>query len=271
MYKNKKTGIVGSIITVLVLIILVFTSNISVNSFANIENIFNKLVMPLQNGMVHLKNKISKNNSYFETVDSLKDEIESLTKQNKELNDKLEELQIMRAENNILRESSKLGEQYSQYEFVTAYIINKNMSNFNDTFVINVGTDNGVYANMAVMGKDGLIGHTISATKNTAKVQPIIDSSSNISAITQSSRSNVIVKGQLDVENKLIVTPVQPDTELFEGDLVETSGIGGIYPKGIIIGTIKEIIGTKNATEKYAILDTALDLEHLEYVLVIKK
>lgn len=271
MYKNKKTGLVGSIITILILIVLVFTSNINVNSFTKIENFFNKLVMPLQNGLVHLKNKMAKNNSYFETVDSLKGEIESLTKQNEELNSKLKELQIIQAENNVLRESSNLGAKYSEYEFVTAYIINKNMSNFNDTFVINVGTEDGVFTNMPVMGKDGLVGHIISATKYTAKVQPITDSSSNISAVTESSRNNVIVKGQLGLANKLIVTPVQPDTELFEGDSIETSGIGGIYPKGIKIGTIKEVIGTKNATEKYAILDTIIDLEHLEYVLVIKK
>lgn len=271
MYKNKKTGIVGSIITVIILVILIFTTNININSFAQIENVLNKIVMPMQNGIIHLKNKMAKNNSYFEKVEDLKSEIEELKRKNEELNSKLEELQIIQSENAILREYAKLGEQYSEYEFITAYIINKNMNNLNDTFIINVGTDNGVYANMAVMGKDGVIGHTISATKNTAKVQPIIDSASNISAVTTSSRDNVIVKGQLGSSRELIVTLVQPDTELFVGDTIETSGLGGIYPKGIKIGTIKEVITTKNVAEKYAILETNMDFEHLEYVLVIKK
>lgn len=271
MYKNKKTGIVGSIIVILILIILVFTTNISVNNFAKVENVFNKLVMPIQNAMVHLKNKIAKNKSYFETVDNLKKEIEELTKQNEELKSELEKMQITQAENEVLKETSKLGEQYLESEFVTAYIINKSMSNLNDIFIINVGTNDGVYANMAVMSKDGLIGHTISATKNTAKVQPIIDSGSSISAVTSSLRDNVIVKGNPNSSKELIVMPVQPEAQLFEGEKIETSGIGGIYPKGIVIGEIKEIITTKNNIEKYAILDTNIDFEHLEYVLVIKK
>ncbi len=54
-----------------------------------------------------------------------------------------------------------------------------------------------------------------------------------------------------------------------EGDTVETSGIGGIYPKGIHIGTIKKVVNTKNITDRYAIIETAVDFSKLETVLVI--
>ena len=271
MYKNKKTGILGSIITAVILFILVFTTSISVNNFSKIENVFNKIVMPVQGAFISLKNKIKKNNNYFESLNSLKQENDELKQKNDELQTKLEELQIIKSENSILREYANLGEQYSEYDYVTAYIINKNVSNLSDTFVINVGTDNGVYANMAVMGKDGLVGHTISATKSTAKVQPVIDAASNISGVTESSRNNVIIKGQLGSNKELIVNCVQTETELFTGDTIETSGVGGIYPKGIKVGTIKDVVETKNTAEKYAILETDVDFESLEYVLVIKK
>ena len=56
---------------------------------------------------------------------------------------------------------------------------------------------------------------------------------------------------------------------MLEGDSVETSGIGGIYPKGIHIGTIKKVINTKNITNRYAIIETAVDFSKLETVLVI--
>ena len=52
-------------------------------------------------------------------------------------------------------------------------------------------------------------------------------------------------------------------------DTIETSGIGGIYPKGILIGKISEIIETKNITDRYAIVETAVDFSKLENVLVI--
>lgn len=110
----------------------------------------------------------------------------------------------------------------------------------------------------------------ISVTSNTAKVQPIIDAASSVSGQASSSKKNVVVKGGLGTENELKVYPLQVEDELVIGDTIETSGLGGIYPKGITIGKVKEIIETKNVTEKYAILETKVDFENLEYVLVIK-
>ena len=65
MYKNKKTGLIGIIITIIILIIVVFISNMDNKNISYIENIFNSLVMPVQNGLVYLKNKISGNDSFF--------------------------------------------------------------------------------------------------------------------------------------------------------------------------------------------------------------
>lgn len=270
MYKNKKSGIIGIIIMVIILIVLVITTNTNINNFSKIENIFNKAITPLQNGLMHLKNKIAKNNSFFENIDSLQEENEKLKAQNEELQTQLNELQLVKSENEILRQYVNLAEQYSGYDTVGAYIINKNISNLSDVFMINVGTKDGIEENMAVIGEDGLVGYVLSVTNSTAKVQPIIDAASNISAVNTSSRNNVVVSGQVDSDKELRVYSLQTDDELIKGDIIETSGLGGIYPKGIKIGTIKEIIETKNVTEKYAILETKVDFKNLEYVLVIK-
>lgn len=270
MYKNKKNGLVGIIVIIGILIILVITTNGNVNKFSKVENIFNKIVTPFQNGLVYLKNKIAKNDSFFENIDALKLENEELKKQNEELKNQLNGLQLIKSENEILRKYVNLAEKYSEYTTVGAYIINKNISNLSDVFIINVGTDQGVAANMAVIGEEGLVGHVISATSSTAKVQPIIDAASGVSGLTSSSRTNVVVRGQVDPNKELKVYTLQAEDELVIGDTVETSGLGGIYPKGITIGTIKEIIETKNVAERYAILETKVNFKNLEYVLVIK-
>ena len=62
---------------------------------------------------------------------------------------------------------------------------------------------------------------------------------------------------------------IPTDADLVIGDLIETSGIGGIYPKGITIGKISEIKETKNITQREAIVETAVDFSKLETVLVI--
>lgn len=269
MHRSKTNGRVGIFITIIVLIFLIVLTNFDASTFSKGENIFNKIVMPIQNGLVYLKNKIAGNTSFFDSVEELQAENESLQAENKKLEEQLRELEIIKAENITLREYVNMADKYSDYTTVPGYIIDKDISNLSETLVINVGTKDGVTANMPVISSEGLVGYVISSTNNTAKVRPIIDTSSSVSAILETSRDNVMVKGILDSSSTLKVTYVSPETELVLGDTVETSGIGGIYPKGILIGEIKEIKESSNIIDRYAIIETAVDFENLETVLVI--
>lgn len=197
MYKNKKTGIIGIIIAIIVLIILVLLTNIKLGSLTGVQNVFSKLVMPMQNGLTYLKNKVSGNNAFFEDINDLKTENENLREENKQLEEKLRELEIIKAENATLRSYNNMSEKYSEYTTVPAYIINKDISNLSDTMVINVGTDDGVKENMPVITTEGLVGYIISTTNSTSKVKPIIDPSCSISASISTSRDSVITKGIL--------------------------------------------------------------------------
>lgn len=197
MYKNKKTGIIGIIITIIVLIILVLLTNIKLGSLTGAQNVFSKLVMPIQNGLTYLKNKISGNDSFFEDINNLKEENERLTNENNELKESLRELEIIKAENATLREYNNMSEKYSEYTTVPAYIINKDISNLSDTMVINVGSDDGVSENMPVITTEGLVGYVISTTDKTSKVKPIIDPSTSVSSAMSTTRDGVIVKGML--------------------------------------------------------------------------
>lgn len=268
MYNNKKGGTIGIIITVVILVLLVILSNTNQSSISYIGNALSTIVMPIQNGYTYLKNKIAGNNSFFTNIDDLSDENERLKQENSELEQKLRELEIIKAQNTTLKEYLKLTEKYTAYTTIPAYIINKDTSNYSATFVINVGTDDGVKENMTVIADKGLVGHVISVTNNTAKVQTIIDPASSVSAIFESTGDTAICKGTLD-EGTLRATYISTDTELLENDIVQTSGMGGIYPKGITIGTVSKIDNTKNITDRYAVITSAVDFRKLETVLVI--
>ena len=197
MYKNRKVGIIGIIITVVILILLVLLTNIELKTFSGAENVFSKLVMPMQNGLTYLKNKIAGNSTFFEDINNLKEENEKLKEENKKLEEQLRELEIIKAENATLRAYNNMSEKYREYTTVPGYIINRDVSNLSSTMVINVGSDDGVNVDMPVITTEGLVGHIISVTNNTAKVKPIIDSSSSMSAAISTSRDSVIVKGIL--------------------------------------------------------------------------
>jgi len=122
---------------------------------------------------------------------------------------------------------------------------------------------------MPVISAEGLVGYVISVTERTSKVQTIIDSTSNLSGIMKTSRDSIILSGKLDSANELKGEYIPTEAEIVLGDQVETSGMGGIYPKGILVGTIKEIREGKNITDRYAIIKTAVNFAKLETVLVI--
>ena len=82
MYNKKKYGIVGVVITIIILIILVILTNTQNNNLSFLENLANKTVMPVQNGLTYLKNKINGNSSFFTNVNNLKEENEQLQNKN---------------------------------------------------------------------------------------------------------------------------------------------------------------------------------------------
>ena len=266
--KKSRSGIAGIVITVILLIILVFVSNLKLTKFSYIENAFSNLIMPIQSGITFLKNKITGNDNYFATMDSLKKENEELKQKNTQLEESVRQLEVIQAENLTMKEYLNLTQQYKSYKTIPAYIINKDTSNYSSIFVINVGSENGVKEDMTVIAAGGLVGHIISVTKDTSKVQTLIDTSNVVSATLENSKDNVIARGTLN-SNELKATYISTDTVLAEGEKLYTSGMGGIYPKGIYVGNIKKINETRNITDRSFILEAGVDFENLETVLVI--
>lgn len=266
--QKKKTGIIGIIITIVILIIIVFLSNVKSQSISYIENAFTSFVMPIQTGYTYIKNKVTKNNNFFTNMDILKAENEELTQRNSELEQTLREFEIIKAENETLKEYLGLKEKYANYETVPANIISKDISNFSSVFVINAGKNDGIDVNMTVIADTGLVGYIVSVTDNTAKVQTIMDGSSAVTAKISTTDDSIICKGSLE-DGMLKASYIPVSADLAEGELVETSGMGGLYPKGITIGKIKEVDDTLNVLDRYAWVEPAVNFEKLETVLVL--
>lgn len=266
---KKRNDAIGVIITLIVLILLVFLSNLKIEKISYVENAFSKIVMPIQSSFTYIKNKLQGNNEYFASLDNLKKENDELKQKNSEMSEKLRQLEMIESENKTLKEYLNLSNQYNQYKTIPAYIINKDISNYSKIFVINAGSNNGIEKDMTVIAAEGLVGHVISVADNTSKVQTLIDSSNIASATLENSGDTVICRGMIE-NRRLKATYVSTTTTLTQGEKLYSSGMGGIYPKGIYIGTIKEIVDTKNITDRYFIAETAVDFENLETVLVIK-
>ena len=269
MGRNKQTSILGAVITIVILVLLIFLTNVKTDKLSFLESAVNSIVTPIQRVFTDLKNKIQGNSAYFTDIETLEQENAELKEQNSELETKVRELESIKADNATLQEYMNLTQKYADYATIPAYVINKDVSNYSSDLIINVGTDDGVDVNMTVIADKGLVGHIISVNKNTAKVQVIVDSASTVSCNISTTEESIICKGTIENNQILRASYIPTEAELIQGDSVYTSGLGGIYRKGILIGTIKEIITTSNSIDRYAKIEPAVDFSTVNSVLVI--
>lgn len=270
MYKDNKNSKLGIVITIVVLIFLVIITNLDNKIWLCIANPFTKITMSVQSGITYVKNKISKNDDYFASVDDLKKKNEELKEENEDLKQKNQELEMLRAENKTLKEHADLVNKYSDYACIPGYVIQRDFSNYSKIVVINIGKADGVDEGMTVVADGGLVGHIVSAEDNASKVQTIVDTASAVSTLFANTEKSLVTRGILDSNNIIKGTYIDNDIVINEGDSIETSGIGGIYPKNINIGKVKEIVNTQNKTNRYVYIETSVDFENLTNVLVIK-
>ncbi len=269
MYKDKKNGLIGIVFTVLALIIIVIISNLESNT-SFFENLANKIVAPIQNSLYYLKGKFNGDSEFFVDIKELKNENNELKEKNEKLEQTLREFENIKTENQTLKEYLGLTEKYGEYKTIPGYVINKDISNYSKTLIINVGENDGIKENMTVISNEGLVGHIISVTATTSKVRTIVDPASSISCLMSTSKDSIICKGTIDNSSELKAMYIPTDANLIQGDSIDTSGLGGIYPKGIHVGTLKKIVTSKNITDRYAMVETAVDFNKLNTVLVVK-
>ena len=130
---------------------------------------------------------------------------------------------------------------------------------------------NGVDKDMAVVTEKGLVGRVVEAGPNSSKVQLILDPRSSVGTIVQRAESRVtgIVQGDMDNPTMPQMVNIPKNADVVEGDVIVTSGFGGVYPKGIIVGLVSSLKNDDGGLLKIGVLKPAVDFQKLEDVMVI--
>lgn len=205
-------------------------------------------------------------------------EISHLREQNKQLR---EEVELLRAqnltaseyasENQRLRNLLGYKQTAIQFDLVAASVIGRESASWSSVIVINRGTLDGVANNMAVVTELGLVGHVMEAGLNSAKVQLLIDPRSSVGTLIQRPESRVagIVEGDIKNPSYPRMVNIPKDSDVRAEDMVVTSGYGGVYPKGLVVGKIIEVHNAEGGLLKYGVIDTSVDFQKLEDVAII--
>lgn len=180
---------------------------------------------------------------------------------NKELEDELNTLKI------------NLNLEENNYHFIHASVI-KREDDWYHELVINKGEDDGIKADMAVISNKGLIGKIVKTTFNTSYVK-LLSSNSNNMKVSVSIKSKEdyygIIDSYLKDENLIIVSNVNKSSNIEINDKVYTSGLGGIYPSGILIGEVIDITYDDLGIEKKLKVKPSSSFENISYVTVIDR
>lgn len=183
---------------------------------------------------------------------------------------KLLELQ---KENYRLREMLGFKER-TEYDLLPAEVIARDPSHWFETIIINKGYADGVEKDMAVVTAEGLVGSVMLVSRNSSQVLMLTDSRRAVSALVQRSREPGfigIVEGYAQNNNYLKMTNLPPEANVQPGDIVISSGLGGVFPKGLVIGRILEVNKDPSGLLQQATVVPAVNFNRLEEVFIVLK
>jgi rod shape-determining protein MreC len=218
------------------------------------QNLFTKSIQSVSDGINHYFNlvNVSKENN------RLKFEVERLVN---EKNDLIERISRQKRLDVLMgdRESHKK-------EALVATVIGRAATQWSKIIFINKGTEHGVRTHFVVVTNSGIIGQIIHAGLTTSKVLLTIDSRSAVDALFQGSRVSGVVVGTGEKQCQIKFVP--NTAEIKVGDQVLSSGLGGIFPKGLVIGSVSKVARKKQGLFQEITLVPSSDLSNLEEVLV---
>ena len=194
-----------------------------------------------------------------ETLSELKEENQRLLARNVEL----EEAEIS------LKQLQQLLDMRSSYNLqsTAARVIAGSTDSWSSTVTIDKGTSSGLAVGMPVVDGKGAIGQIISCEATTSTVRLLTDEGSSVSAMIQSGRAQGMLQGSPD--GTLHLSFIRTDQTVDVGDIVVTSGLGGVFPKGLPMGKISNVESTPGSTYYAITVEPYSTVSNLEEVLVI--
>ena len=197
--------------------------------------------------------------------------IDSLQKQLGELQDQLADYNNLKAQNDLYKDALGLKEEHKDFEFAEASVIGRDSANPYCSFTVSKGTLNGVKDGAAVLYVKYLIGVIKKAYPTYSVVTTILDPDFSVSAYDISTNELSFVSGDAELAQKGICKfeNLSSSSKISYGSIIATAGISKKMPKGIIIGTVKDISNEEKDISSYASIEPGTDIEKLTSVLIL--
>ncbi len=211
--------------------------------------------------------------NYYRDVTELEEENAALRRRVAEMEEIVRQVEAYQEENRLFRELLDLRAQRRDFQLEAALITEHDVTNWSSSLTVNRGTEHGVEVNDCVIDETGaLVGVVSAAGTNWATILTLVDTDTSLGARVFRTKDLGLAQGNFALmgRNRLRLDYLPADCELLGGDLVETSGLGGYYPSGLVIGSVAEVLVDDSGSASYAVLTPAVDLDQLTEVFIIK-
>lgn len=267
---SNKYFIVLLLVTLVLLATALFGANKSYETKTT-DNIFIKITLPVQKAYHYASNGITNFFSHFGDISQLREENSELHNKIARLEETIKRYESYKVENERLHTLLDLKDTYKNFQLEAANIIGRDSSRWFLTFTIDKGTDNGINMTDTVITNEGLVGHITDIGTDWARITTILDSQSTVAVVVERTEDIAMVDGDIDLsENGLCkMTYIPKDSVVTIGDVVQTSGLGGVYPKGIKVGKIVKIHSDNQGVSQYAEVSPSVNFDKIHEVMVI--
>lgn len=269
--RPRTIGDLGIRLIILVLAALLLMALQLSGNLRPVTSAITQLTSPAQLSATGVTESLSNLGESLLSLRTIQRDAAALAVRNLQLQAEIDTLKEVEKENENLRSMLKFAQTRPRLELRGAQIVARNIgeesTNFLESILIDLGTQHGVQVGMPVVTDQGLVGRISDVTETTSKVLLLSDPSSSAGALLGESRLNGIVRGSTSGNLVMDFIPQGPTFKI--GEVVLTSGLGGRFPKGIVIGAVESIETQANAVFQKAVVHPSVDFGSLELVMVI--
>lgn len=269
----KKYGSRVLIVVVLVALISGLVMRDMPSGVSALENATQSISMPSKTAATGVVAWLENIYGYMFRYDKLAEENESLKRRVTELENELRGSQEAQIENEHLRELLALRGQHSDFVFESARIVDRGTSNWNITMTISKGEESGIEVGDCVVDSShNLVGQVIEVGSGWATIRSVIDTDMSVGVLVGDSGTAAMIAGDFALMRSGMtkLTYLASGAQIFENDVILTSGRGGAFPKNLVIGTVSSVHTEAGGQIEYATVTPAVSPEELTQVFVIK-
>lgn len=269
----KKYGIRLLALVVLITVIFAVATGMGQGQANAAEDTAGAVRSPFQKVAQALVSRVEGFYGYLFNYDMLMQENENLRAQIAELEKQVRENEQAKEENVKLRELLNLSQKHSDFVFESAKVVSWNASNWASTFTISKGFESGLEVGDAVVTEYGVLVGTISEVgTNWSTVDTVVDIGTSIGVLVGTEETSAMLLGDYTLMSSqyMKISFVAESGQVITGDIVVTSGAGGAYPQGLILGTVSSVHSEAAGQIEYAVVEPFTDLNTLTQIFVIK-